>query len=89
MAPCKLRAVGRDFTAGQPGARSRVMQTCVVQDAQSRPSEQVRPDEFVQPRVADLINSEVVGTAIRAPDEVVRTKYADVPGRGRVNIRPA
>ena len=72
MVEGELRAVAVRAAGGEQRACPRMVQARVVQDRQARPAEEVRPEEVVQARVADLVDDQVVLSTGGAPHEIVR-----------------
>ena len=71
MIPRELGAVVSRAERAQQGRRPRMVQVRVVQDRQAGIPEEVGPLIVVVRRVAYLIDREVVGLLLVAPDEVV------------------
>jgi hypothetical protein len=84
MTPRELRAIGVGGLMGQQRACACVVEARVVEHDQAGVSEEIRPEELVQPRVAGLVDDEIVLSAGDAPHRVVRALDAHAARRGGV-----
>ena len=88
MIPGELGAIVARALRGEQRAPARVVQPRVVQHGEAGPAEEVRPDELVQPRVAELVDDRSYWPRAARQHEVVRALDAHVArtrrlGRGR------
>ncbi len=84
MIPREFLAIRSRLFARQQRVRACMMQPRFMQHDQARPPKEIRPDEFVRPGIADLIDDQIELPAQLAPDEIVRTLHAHFARRGPV-----
>ncbi len=84
MVPRELGPVSRRAFAQQVRRGARVVEPRVVQHCQARPSEEIRPDELVQMRVAELIDGQIV-LAARPHATENRARFGHAPVRPRAD----